>query len=786
MKRSIVRQANLIVWVSIAIVITIALVGTSILVATTVSSSYESEVNGSEEMIGADYFGIRPADRSGGRPVDAKDRMEIGKLSGVSKVALARDAISLATIKVTVSGSQSITKGFEVINVEPGFFSLRHLVLAEGRLFDAVDGGSAKVAVVGADLAAAKGWTVGSLLTHPELQEGYEIIGILNATDASLEGFSSSQFNNMAFTPFDSSIIWNRENQYRDKFPDKGRVTLWVAVQEGIAPTSLTSAVLDRLSESTGQSLYILNGAATRITYGHVTAQTVGSLWQMTVAVAVIGLINIAGLIMMHIFLNAKEIGIRRACGATSARIRLSLFVRYLYLSIVGVLLATPIAILCAPLFAKALGAQVGFSHGRLLLGIVLVLLIGPLASLLPSGIAARLSPTSTIRDQVGWGIGRRRLDVRHLLVAIAFGTATGAVLFISSFGLSVMEDVDRYLRAAGSDLLVISQPPHSSQDQVPQFGALQYKQFVQAQLPEVVDSCWLASARAVVSLDGTRFARTMLHVVDGNVLAVRNFSLSRGQWVGEPDEVVLGDLIANSLFGSDDPVGRQVMLGENQQIFRVAGVLSARPQSLSDIDSNRDEGVFVHPGMGIHVQTLERLEPKAYVLTASESQQAMVVDTIRRTLSQIDLELTGLIVRNPLGPLTEVRHVQQLFSICLLALSAAAVLSTSAGISALTIVQTSEMSKMLAILRACGARRSNILLKILKETLCLITIVAVSGLLVGQLVFLVFARANNLPVTHQYLLLLPAILVAAFLAFISAYVPARSVADRAPADLLD
>lgn len=38
-----------------------------------------------------------------------------------------------------------------------------------------------------------------------------------------------------------------------------------------------------------------------------------------------------------------------------------------------------------------------------------------------------------------------------------------GAVLFVSLFGLSSVENVDRYLRSAGSDLLVVSQPSPGS-----------------------------------------------------------------------------------------------------------------------------------------------------------------------------------------------------------------------------------------------------------------------------------------------------------------------------------
>jgi ABC-type antimicrobial peptide transport system permease subunit len=428
MKQPKAQSLNLAAWVSVTIVLTVALVGTSILIAVTVSTSYEGEMSSSQEQIGADYFGIRPQHDSGGRPTGPTDRAEIAGIAGISRVALASDDISLPSISVTNQGEKRSTTGFSLAKTEPSFFPLRHLAVSAGRLFDAADGAD-QVAVIGPDLAAAKGWTVGDKVSHPALDTTYEIVGVLNRTDASLSGFEAfGKFNELALIPLEAPLRLNAnyippemsENLNSD------RPTLWVSVDQGIALTSLTETVRDRLAELTSQSLYVLSGKPIAITYQHIKDQTSVSLWQVTAIVAAIGLVNISGLIMMHLFLDAREVGIKRAFGASAESIRLTYVLRYLWLSVLGAVLATLLSAALVPSFARALGTDVTSSASRLVLGLVLILAIGPLSSLLPSTLAARLSPVSAIRDQAGWGIGRRRFDLRQLLVAFAFGTAMG------------------------------------------------------------------------------------------------------------------------------------------------------------------------------------------------------------------------------------------------------------------------------------------------------------------------------------------------------------------------
>lgn len=787
-------RLNLTAWVSIAIVVTIALVGASILIAFIVNTSYEGETKRLSEEIGADYFMVSSDDllpqTPGSRFAEPRDAIEIRKIKGVEDATVSTRECGFATYSVTkAEGSKVSESGFSIIGVEPTFFSVRHLVPSDGRLLDAADEGS-YFAVVGAELAKEKGWKVGSVVKHLLLAKTYTIAGILKGTETSFWGFDQAGHDSMdlmvfvplAAMPVASDLVNGLRPDETVRYYSK--TLLWVSVKDGIAPTSLTEEVVARLGEITGQqTLGATTGKPTKVITEYVARQTTGSLWQISLIVAIIGLINISGLIMMHVFLNAKEIGIRRASGASADRIRIEYLFRYLRVSLLGTIIAVILSLGAAPFVARFLGATVDYSLPRIAQGIVLVLLIGPLASLAPAGQASKLSPVASIRDQMGWGIGRRRFDLRQLFVALAFGTAIGSVLFVSAFGMSSIEDVDRYLRASGSDTLVVSEPTLGSVTPVPRLTEQMFIKLNESQLSNILTTSLVASAKTVVSAEGSNLQRITAHAAAGDVLLNRNFQIQTGQWLTGEGQVVLGSRLAIRLFGNADPVGQTLLLGNNQEPFKVVGLLSPRPSKIADLNYNRDDGVFLTWQDRAVLGGV--LEPRIYIQTSPGVDQAGIVTDVRNTFGSIDTAATGLTIENPIGALAETRQLQQMFSLCLLAMTTLAVLSTAAGISALTIVQAKEMSKTLAVLRACGATKRDVLVRILKEVLALVGWVSAAGLVLGQLVFLVFAKTRGLPVVQQYLPPLIGCGIAIAIALLSAYLPAKSVADQPPAALL-
>ena len=217
---------------------------------------------------------------------------------------------------------------------------------------------------------------------------------------------------------------------------------------------------------------------------------------------------------------------------------------------------------------------------------------------------------------------------------------------------------------------------------------------------------------------------------------------------------IVLGNNVANEIFGFEDPLGQSLLVGDDA--YRVIGVVGRRDsgtsKSLSNDtnDSNNDLYVPITSAqsrMGI-VQRLVETGSRQYVkielseITVEFPEQSQVrpfASIIRTMLSQSHPGKKDYEVQVPLELLNQAEREKRLWNLVLGSIASISLLVGGIGIMNIMLATVTERTREIGIRRAIGAKRRHIILQFLMETTVLSTSGGILGVVVGVLLPLGF-----------------------------------------------
>lgn len=213
----------------------------------------------------------------------------------------------------------------------------------------------------------------------------------------------------------------------------------------------------------------------------------------------------------------------------------------------------------------------------------------------------------------------------------------------------------------------------------------------------------------------------------------VRNFRPGKGRFLVETDiaewkrVVVLGKEVTERLFGSESSLGKEVKIGG--QRFTVVGVMQPKGTVYG---ANYDEMVFIPittairrfkgdeklRSMLIHVPQREHMDRVTRQLHALLVQRHDGVDDVR--------------VRNQGDFLNAIDRTIWTFRVVLGGVAVVALIVGGIGIMNIMLVTVTERTKEIGLRKAVGARRRDILLQFLIESVTISTIGGFLGVILG------------------------------------------------------
>ena len=292
--------------------------------------------------------------------------------------------------RIPVGGGQ--VKETMLLGVSPQYKQVRNLKVLAGRFFDDQDEMThAKVAVIIQPMAEELYGSSAGAIDQTISVNGipFTIIGVFKE---SIQTFGMSEVNNQTmlipypvaryFTGTDNlkQIFFTVANS-NDVEPVARKIEQIIASRHraGNTFTAFTlTEVLDVMSKISQMLVVVLTLASA-----------------ITLVVSGVGIMNS---MLANVQSRIKEIGIRKALGATSREIRVQFLTESIFLSLAGGLVGTLLG-LALPLSVRILtGLQIPISPWSAIISLVTAILVGVIFGTLPANRAAKLDPVTTLK----------------------------------------------------------------------------------------------------------------------------------------------------------------------------------------------------------------------------------------------------------------------------------------------------------------------------------------------------------------------------------------------------
>ena len=355
---------------------------------------------------------------------------------------------------------------------------------------------------------------------------------------------------------------------------------------------------------------------------------------------------------------------------------------------------------------------------------------------------------------------------LRSSLTMLGVIIGVASVIAMVAVGNGASQQVQNTILSLGSNLITVS--PANLSDQGLRGAGAQAQNLtnddmraIQTQLGSTIAAIEAeqGAGRWQVTAAGTNW-NTNVNGVSEDYPIVRDWPLLSGDFFSGADVTsnaqvaVLGSTTATSLFGDNDAVGQTIQLrqvfgggaqGQGQQRarivnFRVVGVLEPKG---STFGFGRDDQILVPVTTGQRVLT-GRLNVVNTIVVKATSSEAMtettgdVTNVLMERHNISDAALADFSVTNQNDTLAALGAVTGTFTLLLGAIGGISLLVGGIGIMNIMLVSVNERTREIGIRKAVGARRRDIMLQFLIESMALTGIGGILGILLGWSITLV------------------------------------------------
>ena len=348
---------------------------------------------------------------------------------------------------------------------------------------------------------------------------------------------------------------------------------------------------------------------------------------------------------------------------------------------------------------------------------------------------------------------------LRSALTALGIVFGVCSVIAMLSIGEGASQEAQETIRLLGTNNIIVRsvKPPeetaaNTARSSVNQYG-LTYRDMglIAETIPSVEMVAPMRDLRGDVRYLSKRFDARIIGTVPDYPRLI-GWPLAAGRFISAVDEkfaanvCVLCGKVARELFGYLEPLGKDVKIGGDY--YRVVGLMAPRGGAEGgsvEADLDRDvyipfnaarkrfgevtvkvrsgsyefEKVEVHQA-NVHVRDVEE------VLSAAQAVKAILMKTHKKS----DYEMTV-----PLELLRQAEHTKRIFNIVLGSIAGISLLVGGIGIMNIMLATITERTREIGIRRALGAKKRDITLQFLVETIVLSGFGGILGIGLGIMI---------------------------------------------------
>jgi len=275
------------------------------------------------------------------------------------------------------------------------------------------------------------------------------------------------------------------------------------------------------------------------------------------------------------------------------------------------------------------------------------------------------------------------------------------------------------------------------------------------------------------------------------DILQIRKWPLASGSMFSERDVnmagnvCVLGNTVAQQLFGDQDPVGQMIRV--QNLPFRVLGVLIPKGQNANGQDQD-DMMVVPYTTVQKKISGISWLQ---MVMVATSSPQAMqsVQSGIEALLRQRHHLRPGedddFIIRSPNEMAQAAAATSMVMTFLLGGIASISLLVGGIGIMNIMLVSVTERTREIGVRMAVGATEEDVQAQFLSEALVLSSIGGLAGIIIGVVASAIISDVLHWSTFVSPLSVVIAVAFSALVGIAFGYYPARRAARLDPIEAL-
>lgn len=409
---------------------------------------------------------------------------------------------------------------------------------------------------------------------------------------------------------------------------------------------------------------------------------------------------------------------------------------------------------------------------------------------------------------------------IRSVLTALGIIFGVGAVIAMMAIGNGAQQEIIDQIKLVGVNNIVITPIVEQTEEQLngeeegqdkKRFSTglnLNDAKAIKEFIPGIVQMSPEVILETHVIQSGIRRSAKLVGV-DQNYFAITNFSLEKGNFfsdsqmkIGAP-VCIIGKSIEDKFFSRVDPLGKSIKCGNywlkiigvleerlisedqiadlgirdfNMDVYTPISTMLIRYKNRAKITQeslNEEENGTVNPNyhqldkLIIQMEQTEALKPAAEVISKMLK---------RRHNQVVDFEIVI-----PELLLKQKQRTNQIFNIVLGAIAGISLLVGGIGIMNIMLASVMERIKEIGLRLSLGAKKMDIVLQFLLESVMISISGGLIGILLGTFLAVFIAKLAEIPTIISFLSVLVSFGVAATIGLIFGIAPARKAAGQDP-----
>ena len=380
------------------------------------------------------------------------------------------------------------------------------------------------------------------------------------------------------------------------------------------------------------------------------------------------------------------------------------------------------------------------------------------------------------------------RNKMRSFLTSLGIIIGVCSVIVMVAVGAGSQDQIHKQIAAMGTNLLMVM-PPR---------GPRTANRLTLADVQKLrAQSSYLSAITGEVRIGGTNvvggnsYWSTTVYGIEPDYIVIKDWPMKSGDFFTDKDmtsrakSAVLGSTVAAKLFPDQDPVGKYIRIGTTP--FTVVGLLSSK--GANAMGSDQDDVVMVPSIRPLNrlmvdgrINSIEMSAVSESLMTAAQSEAESILRESHKLAAGTDDDFD---VMNQSQIIQTASQTAQTLTALLAAIAGVSLIVGGIGIMNIMLVSVTERTREIGIRMSVGARRRDILLQFLSESVILSLLGGIIGILLALAVAYGLKTFVNTPTLVSPSVIAASVGFAAAVGIFFGFYTARKASNLYPIDAL-